>query len=569
MKRVSAVLAALILCVYLALGVSAATGASAMSGFATVNRDGGCQISLTVTLHMEQAVDKLYFPIPAEATGVTVNGSRASASRDGDVRQVNLSRLVRKVVGDITVNLQYSLYDVIATTETGALELRLPMLSGFAYPIEKIEFSVTLPGEVEALPGFVSGYHEARIEEDLRYSISGATITGHSLRAMKDHEFLTMTLPVTADMFPRTLTHTQDYGWAQTAMAVCAGAALLYWIVALWNRPGFARNQAEPPQGYSGGSLGCVMAGTGGDLSMMVFTWAQLGYLLIYVKGQRVILHKRMDMGNERSADEVRWFKKIFGKQDRVDTTQFRYGQLCRKAAKTPVDTAGLFHRFHGNPLIFRGVAGLIGLFGGMGIAVAMADGAALQGLLLFLLGALGAVSGWYMQDFGAGFFLRSPRLLRRSLGLAALWLVLGLLSGAPKVALMMDGALLVAGLLLAWGGRRTPEGRLIQMQARGFARYLQKLTPGDVLRICRNDPDYFFRLAPYALALGREKTFAKRFGQMRLEGCPYLTTGMDGHMTALQWAALMRKTATMMDGRASRLPLEKAIAIVRNITRG
>lgn len=569
MKRMVAAVLALLLCSCLVLGVSAATGASAMSGFATVNRDGGCQISLTVTLHIEQAMEKLYFPIPGNATGVTLNGSRVSAARDGAVRQVNLSRLVRKVVGDITVNVQYALYDVIATTESGALEMQLPMLSGFAYPVEKLEFSVTLPGAVEVLPGFISGYHEARIEEDLRYEVSGATITGSSLRAMKDHEILTMTLPVSEEMFPRTLTHTHDYGWAQLAMAVCAGLAVLYWIVTMWNRPGFARSQPEPPQGYSAGSLGSIMAGTGCDLTMMVFTWAQLGYVLIHVKGQRVILHRRMDMGNERSPAEVRWFKKVFGNRDRVDTTQFRYGQLCRKAAKTPVDTEGLFRRFNGNPKIFRGIAGLMGLFGGMAIAVAMADGAALQGLLLALLGALGAVSGWYIQLFGAGFFLRSRRLLRLSLGLCLGWLVLGLVSGATKVALIMDGALLVAGLLLAWGGRRTYEGRLAQMQTRGFARYLQKLSDGEVLRICRNDPDYFFRLAPYALALGREKTFAKRFGQLRLDSCPYLTTGMDGHMTALQWASLMDKTVNMMNGRANRLPVEKAIHIVRNITRG
>lgn len=568
-RRLASLLLVLLLIAYLGLGVSAATGVSAMSGFATVNAEGKCQISMTVTLHLEEAVDKLLFPVPAEATGVTLNGSRVSAARSGNVRNVNLSRLVRKVVGDVTVTLQYSLYDVIVTTESGALEMQLPMLSGFAYPIQKLEFSVTMPGAVEVLPGFVSGYHEARIEEDLFYRVDGATITGGSVRALKDHETLTMTLPVTAEMFPRTLTHTQDYQWATVAMAVCGAVALLYWIIAMWNPPGLARTLPEPPQGYSGGSLGCIMAGTGLDLTMMVLSWAQLGYVLIHVKGQRVILHRRMEMGNERSEIEVRWFRKLFGKRDRVDTTDFRYAQLCRAAAKTSADNGDLFRRFNGNPKIFRGIAGLIGLVGGMGIAVAMADGAALQGVLLVLFGALGAVSGWYIQLFGAGFLLRNQRLLKHSLGLCAVCLLLGLISGAANVALLMDGALLVAGMLLAWGGRCTPMGRLAQMQTRGFARYLQRVSSGELLRICRNEPDYFFRMAPYALALGREKTFAKRFGQLRLERCPYLTTGMDGNMTVLQWAALMRKAVTLMDDRANRLPLEKTIRMIRTITRG
>lgn len=569
MRRIASMLLALLLLPCLVLGVSAATGVSNLSGFATVNADGGCQISMTVTLRLEQAMDKLYFPIPADAVGVTVNGSRVSASRSGDVRNVKLTRIVRNVVGDVTVNLQYSLYDVIVTTEAGTLEMRLPMLSGFEYPIEKLDFSVTLPGTVEVLPGFVSGYHEARIEEDLTYSVNGATITGSSVRALKDHETLTMTLPVTEQMFPRTLTHTQDYQWALAAMGICAAVALLYWIVAMWNRPGLARTQTEPPQGFGAGSLGCVMALTGADLTMMVLSWAQLGYVLIHVKGQRVILHRRMDMGNERSEAEVRWFRKVFGKRDRVDTSDFRYAQLCRMAAKKPEGMAGLLHRFNGNPQIFRGIAALMGLFGGMSIAVAMAEGAALQGFLMVLFGVLGAVSGWYIQLFGAGFFLRSARRLKLSLGLCGMWLLLGLLGGAVDVALIMCGALLMAGLLLAWGGRRTALGRLTQMQTRGFARYLQTVSKAELLRICRNDPDYFFRLAPFALALGREKTFAKRFGQLRLERCPYLTTGMDGHMTVLQWAALLRKAVTLMDGRAHRLPLEKAIRLIRSITRG
>ena len=103
----------------------------------------------------------------------------------------------------------------------------------------------------------------------------------------------------------------------------------------------------------------------------------------------------------------------------------------------------------------------------------------------------------------------------------------------------------------------------------RGFARYLRTANKGQLAHICTSDPDYFFRLAPYALALGLETSFAKRFGGLRLDRCPYLTTGMDGHMTALQWSALMRRAVDSMNDRANRLPLEKTIRLIRNITRG
>jgi hypothetical protein len=52
----------------------------------------------------------------------------------------------------------------------------------------------------------------------------------------------------------------------------------------------------------------------------------------------------------------------------------------------------------------------------------------------------------------------------------------------------------------------------------------------------------------------------------MRLDRCPYLTTGMDGHMTALQWAGLMRRAVDGMNSRANRLGFEKTVRLIRSI---
>lgn len=568
MRKVAILLAALIFTACLILPANAATGVSSMNAASVVSGDGGCQMSITATIRLVHPLEKLNFPIPADARSVTLNGSRVSASKGDGVRNVDISRLVRKVVGEVSFNIQYSLYDVIQEKEGGMLEMQLPILSGFTYPIEKMEFSVTMPGNTNALPGFISGYHQARIEEDLSYQVDGAIITGSALREMKDHETLTMTMSVTEEMFPRTITHTHDYDWAVTGMQICFAVAVVLWLIGMWNPPGLARTQPEPPQGYDAGSLGAIMAGGGLDLTMMVFTWAQLGYIFIESKGKRVTLHKRMDMGNERSETEVRWFRKLFNKRNRVNTADLRYAQLCCAAAKKPEGTEELMRRWNLDPRIFRGVASLGGLFGGLAIAVAMANGAALQGLLMVILGIAGAVSGWHIQKFGQGFLLRNQRLLNHSLTLCGVWLVLGLLCGAADVALLMTALLLVSGILLAWGGRRTPMGRLVQMQTRGFVRYLQKVKKKDLQRIARSDPEYFFRMMPYAMALGREKLLAKKFGDLRLERCLYLTTGVDGHMTASQWAAVMRRTADAMNDRANRLPVEKLIRMIGSMIR-
>lgn len=559
-------LIALVLC--LAVNAFAATGASSVNSFATVSTDGGCDVTMTATVHLEQAMEKLYFPIPAEAAAVSLNGSRVRASKLGDVRRIDLSRVVKNVVGDVTVSIHYSLYDVIHTTEAGTLEMRIPLLSGFEYPVESLSFSVTMPGALDVLPGFVSGYHQARIEEDLVYTVEGATISGNSLKALKDHETLTMTLVVTEEMFPQSIAQTQDYQFGFTAMGICAGLALLYWLITMFNLPVWPQRCTEPPQGYTAGQLGCIAAGQGVDLSLAVLSWAQLGYILIKAEHSRVLLYKRMDMGNERSEAERRIFKKLFGKRDMVDTGSYQYALLCRAEMVKPVGVGELMRKFTGNPMVFRALIAGIGMFGGAGLAVALANGAALQGVLVFVLGAAGAFSGWVIQGAGGGILLGSGRKVVIGLALSVAWLLLSLTVGAFAVGAWMIVGLLLGGVILAWGGRRTELGRSTLSQVMGLRRYLRRADKQQIRRICETDPDYFFRLVPYAMALGADKAFAKGFGAQKLGSCPYLITGASSQMTALQWSETIRKTVALMDRRADKLPVEKLIRLLSSLTK-
>ena len=567
MRKLTAGFVLCLLIAYLALGVCAATGATKQESFATVTGDGKCQITTTVTLHLEAPVEKLQYPIPKDATGVTLNGGRVSASRDGDVRLINLSRLTKNVVGDVTVSIHYSLRDVIYATDTG-LQLQLPLLSGFSYPVEEMRFSVTLPGAVDVLPGFVSGYHQARIEEDLTYSVDGAIISGSSLKAMKDHETLYMTLAVTEEMFPQSIVQSQDYHWGTTAMAICAALAMVYWVIALWNLPVLPRRCTQPVQSCHPGQMGGLIAGQGLNLSLTVLAWAQLGYGYIGVdRAGHVRLYKRMEMGNERTETEMRVFQKLFGKRSQVDTGDYRYAQLYRSCAKQSVGRGTVFRKWSGKPVVFRFLASGIGLFGGASLAVAMADGAALQGLLIVLLSVAGFFSGWYMQSIGAGLMLMDTRKIKISLLVSLSWLAFGLLAGDLQTALWMVAGLLLAGLLLAWGGRRTREGRQVLAQLLGFKFYLHSAGKKQGEITLQSAPDYFFQMLPWAIALGSASGFAKSFGKEKLEQCSYLTAGAE-RMTAWKWYRLFQNILKQMNRRADNLPLEKFFTAVPRLTR-
>lgn len=567
MKTGARLLILILVVIFAACTVQAATSVTEMQGFATVGSDGGCQVSLALTLHIEDSNASLLFPIPADARGVSVNGSRVTASRSGDVKNINLSRVLGKIVGDFSVNIQYSLRDVITTTEEGALQMQLPMLSGFSHQIEKMSFSITMPGAVETLPGFTSGYHQAAIEQDISYTVSGNIITGTSKKALKDHETLTMTLSVTEQMFPRNLVQSQNAGTAAVGMGICGGLALVYWLFFLWNLPVIGWRSATPVTGFGAGTLGSILTRSGVDLSLMVMHWAQLGYVMIQPSSRgSVMLHKRMDMGNERPEAERKCFQKLFGKKPSISTQDIRYAQLVRILAKKPLGISELLKKTGGNRVAFRVLSTGIGLFGGIGIGATIGAGATLQGLLIVLFAALGGLSGWLLTHWGCGLLLGQRKQILATAILHTLWLIFAAAAGVFSLGLGMVLGLLAAAILYAWGGKRTSLGRQAMSQTFGFARYLKKTPKKELRQMQAIDPDFFFRYAPYAIALGVDKAFAAKFGKEKLSGCPYFAAGFDTQLTAAQWNEKMLQALEDMNRRARWLPYEKWLGLLQSI---
>lgn len=567
MRRVLLLAVSLLLTALLIFPVLGATGASGLNTYATVSNNGSCQVSMNITLHLDQAVEDLTFPVPTEATSVTLNGSRVRTTKTDTARLINLSRITKNVIGDISFSVTYALSNIIHKTETEQLELQLPLLSGFSYPVENMEFSVTMPGEISVKPAFTSGYHQANIEQDLTFQTNGAMVTGASTSQMKDHETLILTLIVSEEMFPQTAVYVPTYGAVYIAIGVASALALLYWLLTMRCLPPRHSRESAAPDGYSAGELGSVLSLQGADLTMMVFSWAQLGYILIQPdRHGRVLLHKRMDMGNERSGFERRCFQNLFGKRDVVDTSGMSYAMLQQKISKLKPNLQTFVKPRSGNPVVFRALAAGINLCCGMCLGIALSAGAALQWLLVFLLALFGGFAGWRIQNWAYGLFLRHPDRLRAAWILCAAELLFGLLSGQFGLALLGCCTQLLAGLMAAFGGRRTEAGKQIMGQVLGLRRYLRSVPKEEIERICQRDPEFFHSLAPYALALGADNAFAARFGRMQLPGCPYLTTGMDGHMTAGEWSRLLRRTASQMDERARQISKERLMGFIHSL---
>lgn len=568
-ERLKRRLFAAVLCCMLIFGCAitarADSAATYVENMTTITSDGECIVNLRITIHLESADQDVTFPVPLGATDIEVNGGRCSTSKADNAILVDLNKIVGGVVGDHTVRIDYKLKKTVAMNE-GKMILTLPLICGFAYPVESMEFTVNLPGEiVDPKMDFNASYQMTNTGSNMNVAVNGHMISGQILAPLKDHETLVMTMEVDPEMFPGVSTYERNGDPEIIPMTICAVLALIYWLIWLRALPLRRIRRSTPPEGVSAGELGCRLTFAGADLTMMVFTWAQLGYILIHLDDNgRVWLHKRMDMGNERSLFEVKCFKALFGKRRSIDGTGYQYARLCRKFAKQVPGERTMCKRGSGNVRIFRAISCGIGLFCGVCIAMNLTGILVLQILFAVILAVFGVVSAWKIQDGMYRLHIRGKLPLYICAGLCLVWLILGLVAGQILIALLgMVLPQLLVGLAAAYGGRRNEMGRQNAGQILGLRHYLKTVTKEELKRVLKNDPEFFYNIAPYAIAMGINGEFAKRFGGWKMRPCPYLVAGIQGKHTAQEWAQAMQEAADILDKRQRQMEWEK-FAIVR-----
>ena len=534
----------------LAMPASAENLASKVESYVTVTKDGDCMVSTTVRLNLDSPVENLAFPVPASATDITLNGGSARTTKTSTGIDVDISRLAGGMVGEIPIALNYNIPKAVGVIldEEGKLDkayknylqLEVPLLSSFSMPIQSMSFVVTMPENIKYKPVFSSIYQQTGIEASLHYEIDKAMLTGSSTTPLNDHEAITMTMVVDRTSFPSVSTYVREGNPELTPMLIFAGLT--------------------PPEGVTAGEMGCHLTLAGGDLTMMVFNWAQLGYILIHRDGGRVTLHKRMDMGNERSPFEVKIYRMLFANRRTVDATGDFYTSLSRKVFSMIPGERNLCRPNSGNTRIFRMLACVSQVFCGICVAMNMTSSRFLQVVLAIVLGVFGLISAWQIHEVAYRTHLRGKTRVGIGLTFVLIWIILGVLCGQWMIPTVAAVAQWVIGYLAAYGGRRSDVGRHDAGQILGLRSYLKHISKSDIHRLMKTDPEYFFNMAPFALALGIIYPFARNFGSMKMDQCPYLVTRVQGKRSAEEWAELIADTANLMDSKFRKMEVEKWI---------
>ena len=568
MRRIIAVATVcLLLSLTLIVPARAESAATKVDIRATVTSEGSCLVSMTVTLRLEATHPNLTFPLPLDAKSITMNGANVSTTKTSSATLVDLKRIGENNVGEYALNFDFVLPEAVKVSKVNnewKLLLTIPLLCGFEYPVEQFSFVITMPDKLSKEdPIFNSIYRQASIASDMDCLVDGNQIIGASKVTLNDHDGVTMTMVVQEKMFPTVSTYVREGNPELVPMLVFAGLALLYWILFLRTAPLKRTPSTTAPEGITAGELGCRLTLSGGDLTMMVFSWAQLGYILIHLDEHgRVMLHKRMDMGNERNQFENKIFRALFGSRRVVDATGQQYAVLCRKVAHLIPSERNMYKGSSGNMRIFRGIAAISQMLCGVCVAMNFGIPFAFQVILAVILAVIGMVTGWLIQDIAYRDHLRGKTAVYIGFVCMLLWIVLGILCGQVWIPLGCVLGEFLIGYLAAYGGRRSDLGRHDASQVLGLRSFLKRIQSGDITRLMTNDPDFFFNMAPHALALGVINPYARAFGRRMLPECPYIISRVTGKRVAEDWANLLADVADLMDMRARQMQVEKWLTV-------
>ncbi len=562
MRKMILLLTAVMLIFCLSVTAFAANDVERAGLIATVEENGNCQVTLTLTLRMDQMDRTMRYPIPGNAQNVLLNGNPVGTYHASGVQQVDLSGVILPEAQQITFTLQYTVSNVVSGDQ-----VQLPLLSGFQLPVSYLDFTVRLPGDIQGKPAFTSTYHQSNIEKDLSWNYAGDTITGRSINQIKDYETLYLLIPVSG-MFSVSTAGLFSTDVHRVGMWICGILATIYWIIFLRVFPPKLRRNTRPPQGHTAGSLGSALTLEGADLSLMVLSWAQMGYVILEARrDHKVLIHYAMGMGNERSEFEQRTFHKLFSRTSVVDTGSLQYASLCKSVATQAGPARGMVHKRSGNVLIFRVLVALFGLFAGMFAGLSLPLTGFWQVLLAIAFSAIGFLCAWGIQDGTQGLLLWRPDRLQAGIACMVLWLALCIVADILSFGIFTALLFLLFGLLATYGGRRTEEGKRTLEQVLSLRKHLRTLDRDAVSHIQSQDPEFFHNMLPYALALGVDNAFARRFNKEKLPDCPYII-GITGGRTPGEYSTLFRQILSSMNARYRQLSREQIGKVVQSVKR-
>ena len=551
-KRITTLILAVFCLLALTIGAGAAetTTIIDMKTDCLIDAGGSCQVTQTVTVDIAGTESTLELPLAAGAKRISVAGYKyKKTTQDGYPVLVLSSN--GGFSGSRTFTISYTVSGLVSEQDK-VQTLTLPLLSPkWNWAISNYDFTISLPAAFESYPAFTSGYYGDVIEDYMNFTVRDGMISGTISTALKDHESLTMTLVVGEGYFSGKYASWSS-GWVETALVLILSAlALLYWALTLRSARLRVASRSVPPDAVLPCDLPYLLAGGKPDFKMLICHWAALGYLTIEMdeKGH-VLLHRQVIMGNERKRLEGKIFSALFARGDVCDGASLTFKNAAQNAMRAICRywDKRLYSRSSGNVKIMRALCALAMSIASLATMSQILPTMPVRGLVLFLC----MIAGFFLsvlisRGLQAYYLGNIPALVLAALAALAL-LVMSRLSGSGLPMLAAVVMSILCGLLTLHGGRRTELGAQLIGQSLGFRKGMEKLSERHISMLLGRDGQYFYRMLPYAEAMGMGADFARRLGDTELEPCEWYVTRVPAARTGAEFYNQLRPALEMLE---------------------
>lgn len=505
---------------------------------AEIQPDGSALVSSLYQLTFDSVEERVVLPLPkGEISNVYAGEEHFRLAQDRNGYSV-----IASTTGGYGGGHSFLVtYNLAADYESNAkgIDYTIHLLSSqWSKRIKNMTFQITFPGSsdteaqpVPLEPTLIGGYQQDLEEDRYMMDVQGNVIIG-SLASLASYDTLKLQVHLPSGYFyvrERKLPVVQ-ITYLAIGMLVVLVLCFVYWAAKLRRRHSLhVTSRLLPPEGLLACQLPQVLDGKSVSFPALIYEWANLGYISIYYNRKKgVTLLRNMDMGSERSKAEQELFRRIFRGANRVTVAPggfsgpaARYRRASRRALNRLI-----FDRKGGNVVFVQIPCRLLAAVGIGALAYAALPKDAVFVILAVLAGIVGFLYSIYLHRelaqraaLGTRSFLLYVVLI---LGLAML--VGGLLLGAlPEIGIGL-GACCFSAIATGAGPRRSDRGLDAMEQAMGCRKYYREVSWNRLQVSVGRSRRFFQQQLPYAVALGVDGVFAKRFDRLPCPQPEWLT---------------------------------------------
>ncbi|MCK9547332.1 MAG: DUF2207 domain-containing protein [Sphaerochaeta sp.] len=418
---------------------------------------------------------------------------------------------------------------------------------GWQAPIKEFVFAVTFPKAVDPSMVFLTGGAYGSTSQRGEYSISddGRTITG-AAQNLSSGEAVTLRVQMEEGYFSEVVPFV-DRTIPFSIAALIGAAAMVAHALLLFTR--YGREEVfvpvvryDAPSGLSPLEVGYLADGVvdNKDLTSMLFHWADGGYLTIEEQGKKQFLFTKERDLKTAKAHERKLFEDFFAAGDGTTVTlkQLEKGTFAEAMTKVKDLVRAYFkgERRLTDPVAERKrtFALLYGAISAIVLAVAStiveAEGelVLLAGIGLFSFGVALLFAHRITQTWLVG--SKFKRFIKYvAIGILLVFLLVialtihaGLLERGPLYSLIMAlaqvGAPFLLGVLTIVTAKRSAYAQQQLEEIAGYMEFIKAVEKPRLKLMVETDPQLFYHVLGYAIVLGLESVWAKKFKGIAIE---------------------------------------------------